>query len=200
MASIGRIVASGNTIGDIDGFEKLPLQEVIGDIPTLIVGKGNAITLYGKDKVKVLNRKIEENVYWTYSKFEKRTEFESDTRKFCKKATDKLIKGLRYYYFNPFTESLTNAKRLINVLSNDEPKCAYIVKKHIYISYKDIVYGLNTECFEYIGVKEKKIIDFIERNGIEIITDSDFLSKDTKKIIGDNKICIPYLYTVLKTA
>ena len=85
MKYIGRIITNSKTVDTLDYVEVTNNKcDLDFSIPTLIIGKKNAIDLFGEEKIKVLDRKIKENVYWTYGKTEKRNVYEEDLWKFNK--------------------------------------------------------------------------------------------------------------------
>ena len=77
MNYIGRIITKNklesSTLFDITSS----LKKVNDDIPTLIIGWNNAKTIYG-DNLDILDKKISKNLYWTFSKREKRNDYEND--------------------------------------------------------------------------------------------------------------------------
>jgi hypothetical protein len=67
--NIGRIISNKENIDTLDFVD---VTENIGSIdnfiPTLIIGKKKAEEIYGKDNIKVLDKKISQNVSWTFDK------------------------------------------------------------------------------------------------------------------------------------
>ena len=77
MEYLGRVITNGRKINTIDFVDKTSKYDSIDtSIPTLIIGKALAEKIYGKDKIHILTKKIEDNVFWTYSKTEKRQKYE----------------------------------------------------------------------------------------------------------------------------
>ena len=74
---IARIICTNRSVFDdldkyIEVVEFTDDIRITNEIPTLIVSKKLAEKLYGKENVKVLNKTICENIFWTYSKMENR--------------------------------------------------------------------------------------------------------------------------------
>ena len=61
-------------------------------LPTLIVGKHNAKEIIGENNLQYLNRKVNDNLFWTFGKTERRDEFEKDVKKF-----NELITSQKYF-------------------------------------------------------------------------------------------------------
>ena len=89
---IGRIITKGKNLETLD-FVEVTTKFEKGDnsIPTLIIGKENAEKIYGKENIHVLDKKIEDNVYWTFGKLERRNDFERDLQSFNKLLLDNLL-------------------------------------------------------------------------------------------------------------
>ena len=128
---LGRIVTKGN-IPEVPFY--IEITEKAGDfsIPTLIVGKKRAVEMFGAENVHVLDKHIQENVSWTFAKNERRIDYEEDTKQFVKSITDKINRGVNYYFVNIFLEKLSFLKKFIKYIYNNEQKSVYITKKHIY--------------------------------------------------------------------
>ena len=108
---IGRIITKGKNLETVD-FVDITQQLNITDktVPTLIIGKQNAEKIYGKENVHVLDKKIEDNVYWTFGKLERRNDFERDLLAFNKMLIKKLFKNVNYEYFNVYTSDYNEEK------------------------------------------------------------------------------------------
>ena len=59
----GRIVCKGKPEG-VPFYIEVTEKYVDDGLPTLVVGKKRSIELFGKENIKVLDRKINENVSW----------------------------------------------------------------------------------------------------------------------------------------
>ena len=72
---IGRIITKNKNINTLDFVD---VTKNVGSIdnftPTLIIGKKKAEEIYGKENIKVLDKKITNNVSWTFDKVERRNE------------------------------------------------------------------------------------------------------------------------------
>ena len=198
MKCIGRIVTNSKTVDTLDYVEVTNNKCGLDfSVPTLIIGKKNAVELFGEDNIKVLDRKIKDNVYWTYGKTEKRNIYEEDLRKFNQNLIKNLSKKVKYTFFNVLSEPLSRIKRYIKFMRSDEEKIVYITDNHVYIFYNNNVFGLSLDDIEYAGIKKEKVIKQIQENPHNIVIDNTkFLSKKMKNYIKDDKILVPYLYFI----
>lgn len=199
---LGRIVTKNTrTIDTLDYVDVTTKSDVIDNtIPTLIIGKKYAESIFGADKVKVLNKTIDKNITWTFAKTERRNEFERDLKKYNDNLFKLLSKSIKYTYFNIFIENFSRIKAFISFLNSDKLKVIYKDNKHLYIYCSNCVIGFSLTDTEYIGIDSEKIINRIKSNPNNILIENDnFLSKKTKIFLKNYKYITPYLYFLSKT-
>lgn len=198
MKCIGRIITNSKLVDTLDYVEVTNSKCGLDfSVPTLIIGKKNAIDLFGEENIKVLDRKIKENVYWTYGKTEKRNIYEEDLRKFNQNLIKSLSKRVKYTFFNVLSEPLHRIKAFISFMRSNMDKIIYITENHVYIFYNGAVFGVSLDDIEYIGVKKDKVIKQIQETPHNIVIDNTkFISKKMRNYIKDDKILVPYLYFV----
>lgn len=194
MNYIGRIITKNklesSTLFDITSS----LKKVNDDIPTLIIGWNNAKTIYG-DNLDILDKKISKNLYWTFSKREKRNDYENDITLFYKKVIDSIYEKVKYTYLDFLLYNNNKLLSFINFMKNDTiKKIIYIKDNFIYISYGTDVYGILLDNILYLGYDKKDFLEQIKSNNI-VITDDNFLDNNVKKNINNN-IIIPYLFSL----
>ena len=192
---IGRIITDSKRIKTLEFVEKTDKISVHDDkIPTLIVGKTIAEELYGKDNIKVFNKQIDQYTYWTFSKSERRIEYEKDLENFNRLLIDRLRKSIRYRYFDVLTSSLSSVKSFLSFIYNDEPKTCYIIKSHIYIAYNKWVFGLSVDILEYIGISLDKVISKLGAlKSIKLVNGERHFTAELNKYVKDDKIMTTYL-------
>ena len=57
------------------------INEVKNDLPILIIGWSTTKEIYG-DKVSILHKKIDKDIFWTFNQKEKKVEYENDIKEF----------------------------------------------------------------------------------------------------------------------
>ena len=193
---IGRIITKSKNFDTLDFVDiTSDTTKIDNTIPTLIVGRQTAETLYGRENIHVLDKKVGDSVYWTYSKLDRRNEFERDIDKFNAKLYKNLVSNIEYKYISPFTATFTDIKGLLNILQHKSEKIVYIFEQHLYILYNNTVYGLSFTEMQYIGVTREKIMGkIIGGKNIKMVKNNNFLSRNMRKMIKDSKIIIPYAY------
>ena len=136
MEKLGYIV-SKRQIRGLRGF-----VECVDDVskadstkPMLLVGIDVA-KAYSKD-FSMVEKRLADNVFWTYGKTEKRVEYEKDIDKFYKFIIDDILDNIKYYYINILNLKYSKIKELYNILFNDEKKYIYLSNGMLYILFKE---------------------------------------------------------------
>ena len=199
---IGRIITKSKNVDTIEFVDVTNDKSLAKDctIPTLVIGKKNIQELVGENNVHFLNKKVSDNLYWTFGKTENRNEYEKDLKTFNTMLLSKLSNSIEYKYLNVLTEPLSKVKRFIGFMHNQNGKVVYISYDMMYVYCKNTVYGVSLADLAYIGVKRDKIIRKLKQNqNIVIITNNYFLTKDIKRYINGNKILVPYIFFLQNT-
>lgn len=186
-------IVTDRKLKNIDGF-----VEQVGDIsladptkPILIVGWKKAKE--DKRYSTILDKQLDENVFWTFSKTESRSDFEDDLENFYSIIYNNILNNINYYYINIFKLKYNNIKKLYNIILNKEKiKNIYLSKELLYIPHEGKVLGLSLSVLEYCGIPMKKILDRIKSNGINIIEDDRKFIFKLSKQFGNKKYAIPY--------
>lgn len=195
---VARVITDGESPEAIEIAERSG-NETIADssVPTLIIGKKRAERIYGKDRVKILDKHIEGNVYWTYARNERRDGYREGVEAFNKFVADMLLKNVRYCYFNPFRTSWRRVRELLLVLRDrNVPKCIYAYRNHLYMFVKGVVCGVDLREFEYMGIPARKVVSIMSsaRNCIKVRNGEGF---DVERLIldmGGVRYVVPYVY------
>jgi hypothetical protein len=146
-----------------------------------------------------LDKKISQNVSWTFDKTERRNEYERDLKQFNDSLIKIVRKNVKYEFFNIYIEPISRIKKLISFIKSSKIKYIYIFNDIIYMYYNNIVYGISLNDIEYLGISKNKILKLLKTNTSNImIENSDFLSKKMKSLIKEDKILIPYFYFLTK--
>lgn len=203
---IARIICTNRSVFDdlekyIEVVEFTDDIRITNEIPTLIVSKKLAEKLYGKENVKVLNKTICENIFWTYSKMENRLQFENEIKKFRDNVTKSLFEKIHYVNFSIFIESLHRIKDFIRFLNNSTKKYIFLENDQLYIyannSKVSSIVGLSLLDCEYIGIDKKKILMKINSNKNNVLfTRKHIIDYNLKQITNEKKYIIPYLYSL----
>ena len=161
---LGRII-SGSKLIDAPFYIEITQKYEENGMPTLIIGKKRAIDLFGKDKIHVLDRNIDEKTRWTYAKNERRAEYEEDLRSFIDSIAKKAVSSVNYYFVNIFTEKYSFIKRFIRWMDSEA------------------------------GIDSSKVLDRIASNSSNtVFRESDFMEENIRKFVMNNNIIVPYIH------
>ena len=195
---LGRIITKSKKLPVLDFIEiTSDTGKITNEIPTLIIGRKIAEEFYGKDKIKVLNKKIEKNIYWTFAKNERRNDFEEELKRFNDRIIQEILAKINYDYFNIFFESIEESKNFINWLYGEEKKYIYVLDSHLYIynPLNEKTVGFSLMDAEYIGKNSEDIYEKIKSNPNNVILNSDnFLTPSMRSLFSNYAIAVPYLY------
>ena len=192
MKTLGYIVTD-RKLKDIDGFVEQVNDISLADTtkPILVVGWKNAKNYDGY--TSILEKQLGENIYWTFSKSESRSDFEEDLQNFYNIIYNNILKNINYYYINIFKLKYSKIKKLYNILFSKENKSIYISSGMVYIPYEDKIIGLSLSVLEYCGIKAEKVLRRIKSNPNNNVFEDDnkFVFKLTKRL-GNKKYAVPY--------
>ena len=186
MRTLGYIVV-GKKLTNIEGFVEQvhSIEEADSTKPILIVGWDNAKQFEGYN---ILERKLSEGVFWTFSKAENRYEFEKDLKKFYNYLFNNIIKYIIYNYINIY-----KLKELYRIFISKERNNIYISNDMMYTVLGDRILGISFQMLEYCGISREKVIKKIKENRNDgIIYDSSRDAIKLGRFLGNKKYAIPY--------
>lgn len=164
--------------------------------PVLLVGLENAKK--NIENFSILNKKVNDNLFWTFRKTEKRVDFENDINYFYNYIINNITKNIKYYYINILKLRYNKIKKLYNILFSSEKKYIYISNNMLYILYNGSVLGISISVLEYINVDTKKLFRKLYANENNIIcTNASECVKSIKAEIGNKKYVVPYFMSIL---
>lgn len=197
MKKLGNILTKSkkNTFGDIFNVVN-SFDDLIEGIPTLIIGIDDA-----KQHIENFNiiDKRYGDIWWTFTKTERRCEYEDDIIEFYNYAILHEMQKTKYVYVDLTNFSLNSIKKMINFLGDITKKYIFLTRNShfmfVYSEKYNTVFGISLELCEYLGIKKQKVYKLI-KNG-EYIHDTKFMSNEIRKVIGTNTHYILPLYTYL---
>lgn len=197
MQKLGYIVTD-RKIKDVKDFVGVVDDISLADPtkPVLIVG----IDLAKKyiENFSILDKKVNDNLFWTFKKTEKRVDFENDINYFYNYIIYNISRNIKYYYINILDLKYNKIKKLYNILFSGERKYIYISNNMFYILYNDAVLGISISILEYIKIDIKKIFKKLYSNKNNIIcTNASDCVKSIKTEIGNKKYVIPYFMSII---
>jgi hypothetical protein len=159
--------------------------------PILVVGWKNAKKYSGYKSI--LDKTLGDNIYWTFSRSESRSDFEQDLRNFYDIVYNNILKNIKYIYIDISRLKYSKIKKLYNIIYSKDIKNIYISNNLIYIPYEGNVLGISLDIFEYCRISKEKVINKIKSNPSNIIFEDD--DKAVFKVVrqlGNKKYALPY--------
>ena len=112
-------------------------EDIDVSVPTLVVGTEIVKSIFGEN-ISYVDRKIDENTYWTFSVTEKRTANEDDIEKFKKLVIKKLRKKISYKYIDIGQYDLMDIDEFADAFLKNKDSFYLFTDKMLYISNTDI--------------------------------------------------------------
>lgn len=135
-------------------------DEVENDLPTLIIGLEKIKE--SNQPFKFVDRKINENLFWTFLKSERRTLFEEDLFYFVEYCYNRLINKNRYVFIDLILNNKEFLKRFFKDIEENQKNITFVNDKMMYILSNNNIYGINLSQVDFIGGDRYKLINKIK--------------------------------------
>lgn len=175
----------------VDSFDK-----IIEGKPTLVIGLDNVRKL--DPKPDFLDRKLTDDIYWTFSKKEKRVLFEEDLFYFIESTYKNIIKKTDYIFVDMV---LYNNEKINEIFDNIQKITKKVTLKHedmIYLYGDNKIFGFDLKQVRYMGLEVERLITKIKSISDVFLEDEQILIKYNNDLeMFDYQIkYIPLLYTM----
>lgn len=171
-------------------------DEIIDKIPTLIVGWDFIKEKY--PDYDILNKKLSDNVYWTFKKTEKRDIYEEDIFNFIELSYKSFVNKTTYIFIDPIHRSRKEIKKILKKIYSFKKIISYEHGHMIYIYGENLIFGVDLNLIEFIGLNINKIKTKIIQISNIFLTEKDIFIEYKKRVeILDNQVkYIPLLYSI----
>jgi len=172
------------------------LSDIIEGIPTLVTSYIWVSTNY--DDYEIFDKKIEENLYWTFARTERRDIFASDVESFVTMANKKLIEDIDYIFIDLVQFHPTTIKKIVRKILSIDNKIAFKHKDMVYIYGDKLIFGVDLDLVRYMGLDVEGIENKIKsRCSVFLENDEIFIEyKDNMERLDHSVKYIPYLYAI----
>ncbi len=165
---------------------------------TLLVGVDLVKKYFPDFKLKFLDRRISDNVYWTFSKFEKRNVYEEDLESFYNMVYNRIQKDIRYFPVSLLSNGYNYYKRFLNYLSNGSPKVVLVLNKEIYIYNNRTILGVSVDELDYVGISKGRVLDKLRTfSNVRIVENLDILNGKDKYLENDYLKYLTFIFSVV---
>ena len=170
------------------------IEDIISDLPTLIVGYELTKKLF--NDFDILEREIKANVYWTVKKTEDRDKYQNDIAWFQYKVYNNLIKDIKYVIVDPIQQNKKTIKKIINKIYSLNNIISYEKNNMIYIYDDRLIFGIDLNLFEYMCINTKRIREKIKKISKFYLDNNETIIEYKEYIVYlDNNIkYIPVIY------
>jgi len=142
-------------------------MDINPEIPTLIIGWCVVSKMFNEDEVSILNKKIKDNLYWTFSPKEDKQEFNENIDEFIDKSYNDFIKDISYHGLDPIIDEFKNPDEFIDkFLPGGKFDNVYLTDDFIYIYSESnkVIYGIDLKYYNFLRFKTDKLIEVITEN------------------------------------
>jgi hypothetical protein len=172
------------------------MDKIIDGLPTLIIGWDYVHKHY--PDYDIFDKKLSNNLYWTYKSVEKRDSFEEDLYYFTQLCYNIIFDKVKYYFIDPFTIKKKTLHKIIRKVSSITNLITYKHDEMLYVYADNFMLGINLEMVDYIGLNKYKLTDKIKQKSY-IFLDKDVIFIEYKTRIeklGNRVKLIPILYSI----
>ena len=193
---IGNIVTK-SIIKSHDKFNVVDsLDKIIESLPTLIIGW--EIVKEINPDADFCNRKLSDNINWTFTLNEKRNLYEEDLYYFIEECHNKLISKITYKYIDFVLTNDDDLADTFKNIKNSEKNIAFKFDNMIYIYSSNYLFGIDLNIISFVGRNTDKLINYLKTFINVFLEDSDILIeyKGYMDMLNNQVKYIPYLYSI----
>lgn len=175
------------------------LDDVIQDIPTLIVGLSIVKESFGED-LDFIERKVN-NIHWTFTKQEQRKYHIVDIEEFINFCFEHSVENINYVFVDPIQFSRPKMKKVIGKIKSINEPISYLTeKKMLYIFGDNLIFGIDLKLINHIGINDSKIKSRVKSISKAFLEGSEILIeyKDYLERLRNQPKYIPFLYSISK--
>jgi hypothetical protein len=193
---IANIVTNSNITVDKYFNISNSLDNIIQDLPTLIIGWDIVKTI--NPDVDFIDKKLSDNIFWTFKKSERRDIYQEDLYNFITYCYKNLIKDINYSFIDLITLTDSEIKESFNNIKKCKKSATYQYNDMIYVYCDNTIYGIDLKLVKYLDYDVKKTIEKIKTNSFVFLSGDQILIeyKDIIESLDNEVKYVPYLYTI----
>jgi len=172
------------------------MNDIIHGLPTLIIGF-DYVNKHFSD-FDITKPKINDDLYWTFKRTEKRDKSLQDLNWFVYKVFNDLVNNVKYVFVDPIQYNKVSMVKIVKKILSLNKIFSYIHKDMIYLYGDGIIFGIDIKLLKYIGLRIDKIKNKIKEISYCFLDNEMILIeyKKTVEIIGNQVRYIPFLYSI----
>lgn len=166
-------------------------------LPTLIVGCDLTKQLFGDD-LNFLERKIDNNLFWTFTKKELRKKYFNDLEDFIQYSYECSVHKLSYIYLDIIQYDSVKIRKIIKKMLSLKEIYTFYIENMIYMYSDKFIFGVDLDLLKYSNVDKLKVLNkikviskvFLEGNEI-LIEYKNYMERLENKVRF-----IPFIYSI----
>lgn len=172
------------------------LDEIIQGLPTLVIGWDIVKTI--NPDADFIDKKISENIFWTFKKTERRDIFEEDLYNFINYSYNLLVKNIKYQFIDLILLTESQLKNIFKILKKSTKLIGYKYNNMLYLYSDNIIYGFDLNLLDYLDYNRQTTFDKIKSYCLVFLEHNDILIeyKDIIEMLNNEVKYIPYLYSI----
>lgn len=193
---VGNIVTHSNI--NVDKYFKVvnSLDDIINGLPTLIVGWDIVKTI--NPNADFIDKKLSEDIFWTFKKTERRDIFEDDFYNFNEFCYKLLIKDVQYRFIDLIQINENELKNIFKFIKKTENVIGYLYNNMLYIFVQNTIYGIDLNLIKYMDYNTDDVLSKIKSYCSVFLDDKGILIeyKDVIDMLNNEVKYIPFLYSI----
>lgn len=172
------------------------INDLDHSLPILVVGYSKAKEIH--PDINILEFKYNDKFFWTYAKNEDRNGYVNGLANFKEYIRRKFLLSVAYKFIDPFELSLHQIKDTIKYIRKGNTVTFMPNNKMLYVLRGKVIFGVDLELFEFLGINKNKIINKIKSIKNNTLINSEIIIeyKDYSELFGDDIKYIPFLYSI----
>lgn len=196
MMKIANIVTS-NKVDVTDDINVVKdMEDAIDGIPTLVTSYDWVSKNY--DEYDIYDKKLSDNLYWTFARTERRDIFAKDVEEFVTLANKRLVEDIKYIFIDLIQFRPKKVRKIIKKIFSIDKKIAFKHKDMIYIYGERFIFGVDLDLIRYMGLDVNRIESKIKLKCDVFLEDDEIFIeyKDNLERLDYLVKYIPYLYAI----
>lgn len=205
---LGEIIITTDLIENnlIKNIKEKPILNIKTDkiinseIPTMLVGWKETKT-YNLENLTILNKTINDNLFWTYNPTESLQDFNEDISYYIDQLYNDYIRGINYVFIDPIIDNIKTFSDLLKYSTNSKFDSTYYTDDFIYTYNKGnkTIYGVDIKYYNSLKFDINKLIEkfnlYSEKNNKEEYSLDESVYQKYKNYFNHDfdKKYIPYL-------
>lgn len=172
------------------------MVDIIDGIPTLVTSYEWVSENY--TDYDIYDKKLSDNLYWTFSRTERRDIFTLDVEEFVTLVNQKLVEKVDYVLLDLILFNKSTINKIIRKILLSPNKIAFKHKDMVYIYGGDLIFGIDMNMLQYMDVNTIKVENKIKSICDVFLDNSEIFIeyKDNMERLNYSVKYIPYLYSV----